>query len=406
MSAAGAAAADVLVVSQYYRPEAIGSAPFCGDLAEALAGAGMRVNVMTARPHYPDNAVFPGYRDGARDRETVNGVEVSRVPTFIGANGSALHRLAGEGSFMMRGGAALARHPARGAKLVVSLCPSVLAVALGGLIRRKDARHVALVHDIQSGLAGGLGMTGRAAVRGLQALERSAFNRCDLIVVLSEEMRQTLRRAGVSAPIHVHPIWIDVDAIQPRPAAPGPARVALYSGNFGRKQGLMQLVDLAQELLGRGSDLRVVLRGRGSQSGPISRAVEERGLGNVEIGDLLPAERLADGLAEGDIHLVPQDPSVADYAVPSKIYGIMAAARPFVATAHKGSTLWRLQRESGAFVCVPPNDAPALARAVLALAGDAERRRALGRRGRAWVTAHCAKDKSLRALAGAITAVE
>lgn len=402
--AATAVRPDVLVVSQYYRPEAIGSAPFCGDLAESLAASGMRVRVVTARPHYPDNAVYPGYRNGERDRETLNGVEIARVPTYVSATGSALHRLAGEGSFAMRGGRSLLGDPARGAPLVVSLCPSILAVALGGMIRRNGARHVALVHDIQSGLAGGLGMTGRAMVRGLQRLERAAFNRCDLVIVLSEEMRHTLRAAGVRAPIRVHPIWIDVDAIQPRPSPAGPARVALYSGNFGRKQGLMQLVDLAQELLDRGSDLRVVLRGRGSQSGAISQAVAARRLRNVEFGDLLPSERMADGLAEGDIHLVPQDPSVADYAVPSKIYAIMAAARPFVATANEGSTLWRFQRESGAFICVPPNDPSAIAGAVMGLAGDPQQRAELGRRGREWVTAHCAKDASLKVLAGAITA--
>lgn len=396
---------DVLLLSQYYRPEAIGSAPFCGDLAEALAASGMRVRVTTARPHYPDNVVFPAYRDGTRDRETLNGVEIVRVPTHVGAAGSALHRLAGEGSFLLRGGAALLRdRQARDAALIISLCPSVLSVALGGLMRRRGRRHVALVHDIQSGLANGLGMTGRTMSTALQRLERLSFNRCDLIVVLSEEMRHTLRDAGVTAPILVHPIWTDVDAIRPRPCANGPARIALYSGNFGRKQGLMQLVDLAGELTDRGSELRVVLRGRGSQSGPIGRAVAARGLRNVEFGDLLPQDRLADGLAEGDIHLVPQDPSVADYAVPSKIYGIMAAARPFVATAQEGSTLSRLQHESNAFVCVPPNDPRALADAVMALAHDPQRRAELGQRGRAWVIAHCAKETSLRALTGAITA--
>lgn len=398
------AAADALFISQYYRPEAIGSAPFCGDLAEALAESGLRVQVMTARPHYPENRVFAGYEGGARDLERLNGVEIGRVPTHIGASGSALNRLAAEGSFLLRAGAALARHPARRAPLIVTLCPSVLAVLLGGLLRRPGGRHVALVHDIQSGLAEGLGMTGGAIVGLLRRLERTALNRCDMILVLSEEMRDALRAAGVHRPISVHPIWIDTDAIRPRPAPAGPARVALYSGNFGRKQGLMQLVDLAEELAGRGSPLRVLMRGRGSQDKRIAEEVTARGLRNVEFGDLLASDRLADGLAEGDIHLVPQDPSVADYAVPSKIYGIMAAGRPFIATARKGSTLWRLHSESGAFLCVPPHDRGAFASEVMELARNPERRMEMGRRGRAWVTAHCAKKSSLKTLVGAITA--
>ena len=35
----------------------------------------------------------------------------------------------------------------------------------------------------------------------------------------------------------------------------------------------------------------------------------------------------------GDIHLVPQNPNTAAFAVPSKVFNIMAVGRPFVATA-------------------------------------------------------------------------
>ena len=100
-----------------------------------------------------------------------------------------------------------------------------------------------------------------------------------------------------------------------------------------------------------------MLRGRGSQAEHLAAEIAAKGLRNVQIADLLPPERLNAGLAEGDIHLVPQDPDAADFAVPSKIYNIMAAGRPFIATARPDSVLWRLQQECGGFVCVPPYDA-------------------------------------------------
>jgi colanic acid biosynthesis glycosyl transferase WcaI len=393
---------DVLVISQFYRPETIGSGPFCADLAEAIAMTGQRVKVVTARPHYPGNTVFPPYRDGTRDRQFINRVEIARIPIFARGRDSALCRLLSEGSLLLGAGATLARDSARSAPIIISLCPSIFAVMLGTVLRRRGARCVAIVHDIQSGMAEGLGIAGRFVVRALRRVERSVFNRCDLIIVLSEEMRARLRDAGVSCPVEVHPIWIDTDAIQPRPAWPGLARTALYSGNFGRKQGLLQLIDLAQELRGRGSPLRVRLRGRGSQEELIRQEVKNRGLQNVDIRDLIRPEGLADGLAEGDIHLVPQDPSIADYAVPSKIYGIMAAGRPFVATARRDSTLWRLREESGAFVCVPPNDAKSFASAVMKLAANPARRMELGQRGRDYVTQHCAKKTSLGRLMNTI----
>jgi colanic acid biosynthesis glycosyl transferase WcaI len=393
---------DILVISQYYHPETIGSGPFCADMAEAFAASGRQVKVVTARPHYPGNAVFPAYRSGLRDCQFINRVEIRRIPIAANGRDSFLSRLASEGSMLMGAAAALMRDSARNASTIVVLCPSVLSVLLGNVIRRRTARCVAIVHDIQSGMAQGLGMGGRLLVEALKLLERTAFNRCDLVVVLSEEMCRTLRDAGVDCPIAVHPIWIDTDAIQPRPALAGVARTALYSGNFGRKQGLIQLVDLAQELHGRGSPLRVRLRGRGNQEKIVREAVRNRGLLNVEFRDLIGPESLADGLAEGDIHLVPQDPSIADYAVPSKIYGIMAAERPFVATARRDSTLWRLREESGAFLCVPPNDIEAFANAVIELSEDGAWRAELGRRGRDYVLRNCARNVSLRRLIGKI----
>jgi len=393
---------DILMISQYYRPETIGSGPFCADLAEALAASGKQVKVITARPHYPGNVVFPAYRGGLRDRQFINRVEIRRLPVVARGGDSFLSRLANEGSLFLGATAALTRDRARDAPMIVVLCPSILSVMLGNVIRRRNARCVAIVHDIQSGIAEGLGMGGRLLVKALKLIERTTFNRCDLVVVLSEEMRRTLRNQGIGCPIEVHPIWIDTEAIRPQPTTSGPARTALYSGNFGRKQGLLQLVDLAQELHGRGSPLRVRLRGRGNQEEAVRREVRSRGLRNVEFRDLIGPEELADGLAEGDIHLVPQDPSIADYAVPSKIYGIMAAGRPFVATARRDSTLWHLREESGAFLCVPPNDIDAFANAVMELAENADWRAELGRHGRNYVLRNCARNVSLRRLIGRI----
>lgn len=390
--------ANALFVTQYYRPESIGSAPFCGDIAEALAARGVRVRVLTTRPHYPDGVVPSSYRGGNLDRQYIDGVEVRRVPTLIFAGPSTLRRMVGEGSFFLRGAMTALTDRSSRADVVISLCPSILTVVLANCLRRPGVRHVAVVHDIQSGLAEGLGMTQGGVVRALRSIERSALNACDLVVVLSDDMRRRLREVGVTSKIVIVPIWIDTEAIRPRPATAGPARVALYSGNLGRKQGLVQLLDLAEELRDRGADLRVVLRGRGSQANSIARELAARALGNVSLSDLLARERLSEGLAEGDIHLVPQDPAAADFAVPSKIYAIMAAARPFVATARPGSTLWRLQEKCGGFLCVPPNDRRRFADAVMALARDEGRRRDMGQRGLEYVTTHSSKNQVLSRL--------
>lgn len=396
---------EVLLVTQYYWPEPIGSAPYCTDLAEWLARAGWPVRVLTSRPHYPGGVVPQAYRGGARDREHREGVAIERLAPWGPGRRGALGRLAGELVFLLRGLAALARRRPPRSALVVSLCPSIFAVLLGRLACRRGGCHFALVHDIQSGLAAGLGMVGGGLLlRLLQALERRVLGGCDAIFVLSEQMRDRLRAQGVGVPIELLPIWVDAGAIRPlEPArAAGAPTTVLYSGNLGRKQALDQVLALAEILQRRDRSLRVVIRGEGGEAARLRAEAARRGLDNLEFRPLLPAERLGEGLAEGDVHLVPQDGKAADYAVPSKVYGIMAAGRPFVATAGPGSQLWELQERTGACRCVPPADAEALAEAVLALGVDPQHRAELGARGRAFVEAHHEKTRVLAGFEAAL----
>ena len=392
---------ETLFITQFYRPELIGSGPFCADLAECLAGQGYPVQVLTNLPHYPGRAIFPGYAAKAY-RETINGVEVSRLTTRVPRNGSARERLMSEGHFLLHGCLALASGKARRRPLVLSLCPSIFASLVGNRARAPGGRHIAVVHDIQSGLARGLGMLGGSLPAALQRLERFVLNRADLVVVLSEKMRQHLRAAGVTAPIEVFPIWVDVDAIHPLPANGRESPTVVYSGNFGRKQGLDQVLDLAARLQQTRPDISIVLRGQGSQAEHLAAEIAARRLNNVRVTDLVPADRLNAGLAEGDIHLVPQDPEAADFAVPSKIFNIMAAGRPFIATARPGSVLGSLQQECGGFLCVPPHDAQRFSDAVMSLAENATLREEMGARARRVVVERFAKQRILGDLLAAL----
>lgn len=383
---------DVLVVSQFYWPEPIGTPAYVTDLAKWLATRGEKVTVLTGRPYYPEFRLTEGYEAGQRDRETVDGVSIFRLPTIVPAKGRAPSRILSEANFLLRAAIGLGTgKPGRG-RTVISFSPSVLAVLAGALATRRGGRHLAVVHDIQSGLAAGLGMV-RAPIllRLMRAVESFALNRADRIVVLSEKMKDVLRSQGVRRPIDVVPLWVD-PGIHPLAFRTGAPAMVLYSGNLGRKQGLDQVFALAEILLAERPGAIVTVRGAGSAATECRAQAEQRRLTNVRFEPLVPLDRLNEGLAEGDVHLVPQNPDAADFAVPSKVYNIMAAGRPFVATALPGSTLSALGEESGGLLCVPPNDARAFADAVIALIDDPSRRAEMGARGRRYVEDTVARD--------------
>src|SRR3546814_1950090 len=93
----------VLIVTQNYWPEEIGSAPYCVDIAEWLATAGGEVRVLTGLPHYPDPAAFVGFNAAPPYHETRNGVSVTRLRSGSRTSRSVRGRIAGELGFLLSG---------------------------------------------------------------------------------------------------------------------------------------------------------------------------------------------------------------------------------------------------------------------------------------------------------------
>jgi colanic acid biosynthesis glycosyl transferase WcaI len=384
------AGTEILVLSLYYWPERAGSAPPVQQMAEALARLGAEVTVLTARPAYPEMSVYPEYRNGARDRETHQGVTIRRISiASYKPGGSLVTRLTTEGHFAVRAWWSLLRMP-RPDRLV-TVCPSILAIAAGVIGAQRVPCHLAIIHDLQSGLAKSLEMTRVPVLASLITwLERQTLNRVDRIVTLSQGMVEAIRAIGVKTPIDIIPPTVDDTLIRPLPEHPGPF-TALYSGNVGRKQGLDQLLDLAECIQQRRLDIRIIIRGDGNYREALQARAAERRIDSVLFEPLKPEEQLAEGLADGHVHLVPQNPAGAGFALPSKVYAIMAAGRSFICTAEPGSPLDQLREASDAFVVCSPNQPERLVEALERLMRDPRERDRLGRNGRGYVERHAGR---------------
>ncbi len=370
---------EIVIVSNYYYPEPTGSAPPISDLSFWLAEQGLEPSVVSARPSYPINQVYPGYEDGKLDRESLRGVNVRRAASFIPKSRGLIGRLLGEASFAISATASKTRRY-RG---VICVCPSVFVVLIAPLFKRRDGRLVAIVHDIQSGLAASLQFgAGRPLMHLLRKIEAWSLNRCNAVIALSPAMADELKHLGVKAPIFVIPPQVDVREIIPTAEPQDEAPLILYSGNLGRKQGLDQVLDLAEELKARGSNAKLLVRGEGSERLALEAVASERGLDNLSFADLAPRSDISAALGQATLHLVPQSPGGANFALPSKIFSIMAAQRAYVATAEQGTPLDFVTRQSGGGVCVAPNRPDLFADAVQGLLRDPAARSLLGASGR------------------------
>ena len=132
-------------------------------------------------------------------------------------------------------------------------------------------------------------------------------------------------------------------------------------------------------------DLVYVLNGGGVRAHEMRRAAESRS--NLVVVEYQPRERVSEVLASADLHLVPLRAGLGASSVPSKIYSILAAGRPVVASIDEGSEVARVVGEAGAGVAVPPDDLDTLVGAVEGLLADPRERAGMGESGRRWAEA-------------------
>ena len=169
--------------------------------------------------------------------------------------------------------------------------------------------------------------------------------------------------------------------------------VALYYGNMGEKQGLEILADVARLCAASTAYPILFVFGGSLGAGRTKLTAQCNGLPNVRFIDLQPVEQKPDFLACADIHLLPQRADAADLVMPSKLTGMLASARPVVATAHQGTELATVVNICG--LVVPPEDPVAMANAVLQLAADPAMRERLGAAGFMHAQEHMETDTVL-----------
>lgn len=375
----------LLVYGLNYAPELTGTGKYTAEMAEALAARGHDVRVVTAPPYYPQWRIAQGWSSWRYRQERRNGVTVWRSPLWVPARPGGAARLVHLASFALTSALPLVRQWRWRPDVVMSIAPTLLcAPAALALARATGARAWLHVQDFEVDAAFNLGVLENArAARAAHAVERSLFARFDIVSSISAKMVERLGRLGVAASkVFCAPNWVDVDAIRPLDreseyrrmlAIPEGAKVVLYAGNMGTKQGLEHLAKAAA-LLAHRADIRFVFCGEGPTKARLATCCA--GLPNCRLIDLQPGEHLNELLNLADIHALPQRADAADLVMPSKLSGMMASGRAIVAMAHAGTELHDAVAPRG--VVVAPDDAQAFAAAITALADDAAWRAQLG----------------------------
>jgi colanic acid biosynthesis glycosyl transferase WcaI len=385
---------NICVLCPHFRPDPAATGVVITHIADELVARGHRLHVVTALPWYVHHRVEPEWSGRLVRHEDREWGRVTRVHPFPTDKTNIPARALAFGGFTAL---AIAEGVRSGFSpdVVLAMSPPLTLGVAGWLVaRRHRAPFVFNIQDVFPDVAVELGViTNPTVIRLAQWLERFCYRRADAVTVLSEDLRDNLsRKVGPTHAdrIEVIPNFVDTERIRPIPQDTAyrsehdllGRTVVMYAGNVGLSQSLDLVLDAARALADRPEVVFVINGGGSALEGLRQRAT---GLANVRFVDFQPEARVPEVLASADIHVVPLKRGLARSSVPSKLYAILAAGRPIVASVDPGTEVANVVERAGAGVAVPPDDGPALLAALGGLLDDPARAAAMGISGRRFV---------------------
>jgi glycosyltransferase involved in cell wall biosynthesis len=341
--------------------------------AEALADAGFDVEVICMR------------RSGRPRRTVVSGVTVISLPTSR-SKGNKARYVFDYGRFFLLAAAILAaRHVRRPYQVVQAYTMPDFLVFAALVPKLLGSRVIAYMGEPTPELAETLYGPGRL-IRVLAFIEQSALRFADHSVTVTEQLKQRYVERGAAAD------RITVVLNGPDPAAMltdwSPAPVGERSGFTVVCHGAIEdryghdtIIEAARLLRHEMPDLRVVIAGRGSQSGKLARTIADNGLQEVvRYEGWVSRARLCDILHSADAGVVAQKASPYSHLVHTNkmvdywIFGLPVIASRLRATSET--------YDDHVIEYFEPGDAVQLAAAIRRLRSDPARRAELARNGK------------------------
>ncbi|MEO1615698.1 MAG: glycosyltransferase family 4 protein [Planctomycetota bacterium] len=363
----------IVFLNRSYWPDIEATGQLLTDLCEDLAGK-FDIHVVCGQPNSPEkNASF--LAEGIEQR---NGVTIHRLQHRQLRKGSTFGRILNLVSFF-RAARKYLRAADLPADIVVSETdPFLLPIAGAEFAKRVGAAHCVYLQDVYPDVAQAIGKVKVPFVasqlrRKLASVYRDASN----VVVLGRCMRRRLvgKQWNLERDrIQIIPNWSDCSSIAPVAAELNSFRkrfelqdrfVVMHSGNMGLTQRLEVLISAAArpEWPRRA---KLVLVGNGAARDQLLEHAAGLGLSKdrLEFIHYQPRHQLAESLSAADLHVVSMHEHITGCLCPSKLYGIMAAARPVLAVADAGTDLCQTIKEREIGWCVPPGAPMLIARAV------------------------------------------
>ena len=389
----------ILALCHYYPPEVNAPASRLSEHARIWREAGHEVTVVTCAPNHPAGQLYPGYCNRLWQEETIDGIRVIRLWTYLAANEGFLPRIANYLSYLFSLLFWMRRLPQ--ADMVMSTSPQFFCGLAGWFLKRRKRPWVLEIRDLWPESIVTVGAMKRgAAIRAIERVEAFAYRKADLVVSVTDGFVPHIRARRPKGPIAVIKNGVDLSHFASDPAAADAFRaehgltgkfVASYVGTHGMAHGLQAVIAAAERLRDR-DDIAFLMVGGGAERETIKTMRDAKGLTNIVMLGQLPKTAMPAvwGASNAALVLLKRVDTFKT-VIPSKMFEAMALGVPMILGVEGEAKA--LMEEGGAGIAIMPEDDAELATAILRLADDRALGRQIGASAQAFVRAQFDRER-------------
>ena len=417
----------ILIYAHYYFPDVASTGQILKELAEGILDE-FKVTVICVVPSY-SGVIKKEYKQQNYYVENINGVQLLRVRVPEFKKNDKISRIKNILSYFIR--AILMTFMIGPQDFVFSISqPPILGGLLGVLGKWiKRAKFIYNIQDFNPEQTIAVEyIKNRLILKIMMALDKFSCKHSNLVITVGRDLVQRMdmrfKNRNMPKTIMIN-IWFDEKNLYPLSSENEKIVVfkkefglenkfvIMYSGNIGLYYDLENLIKVLKSFrkgythsgiweegpkTADGRDVVFAFIGAGSVLDNLVLYVKKHQFKNIVFIPYQNKENLIYSLNAGDVHWCVNAKGIKGVSVPSKVYGIMAVAKPILGVLEMGTQIRCLIEDACCGICCEPGEYEKVKENIrwFIKNADTDKIKRMGKNGRNYLVNNLSKDEAIR----------
>lgn len=373
-----------LLISQVFYPDQVSTANLFTNLCSVLAEDNIQVEVWAAHPSYTESERQP-------KTLVYKGITIRFLPSTNFSKRSLPGRLINELTFTISVSLNLLFSKEK-TPVWTHTTPPFLGIIISRICYVKKRKFVYILLDV---FPEGLIRLGKVSARNIlirfwQWLFVNTLRKSEKVIVIGRDIREWIVQRCIECKDKTEyiPLWQDDRLIFPlkfetskfvKEQSLSEKFIVQYSGNIGLWNEVGTIGKAVKQNI---ENVEFIVIGGGIRKKELLDEFSDEDQKNIKIFPFQPNEIFNDIISASHVHLVTLKEELAGIAVPSKIYGILAAGRPVIAMVPDYSEIAYIVKEENCGFVINPANLTGLINAIQLLRSDENLTRKFGENSR------------------------